>query len=293
MRDEAVTGPRLPTFLIIGAQKAATTSLWSAIRRHEQVYCPPNKEPRFFSPGAPMDRGKEWYASLFAAAGDAVAIGEASTTYTWYPLHGHVPERILAMLPDARFVYVLRDPVERMRSAYLHAVSLGVETFHIGRALLWQSQYLYPSMYAMQIEQYLQYVDRSRLLLVSTRDFRKNRDETLRRVFTFIGVHPELPLAPGSEQDVNVGSDRRAPRAGSLWATRMMREGPLRRVVPPRWQFQARQHPLLTKPIPEHDTKVHPETRARLLDVLRPDIARLREQAAGEISAAELDEWET
>ena len=68
---------RLPTFIIIGAQKAATTSLWAALRSHEQVYCPLPKEPRFFSPGEPMQRGREWYAGLFANAGNALAVGEA------------------------------------------------------------------------------------------------------------------------------------------------------------------------------------------------------------------------
>jgi hypothetical protein len=228
---------------------------------------------------------------LYANSGGAIAIGEASTTYTWYPLHSQVPERILDLIPDARFIYVLRDPIERMRSAYVHAVSLGVETRPIGEALLWNSGFLYPTMYALQIEQYLRHVDRSRLLLVSTGDFRSRREETLDRVFRFIGVDPQLPLRPGFEGPLNVGAGRRAPRRIARWATETARRSPLGRHVPEVPRYRPRR--LLTKPILDQDAVVDPALRARLIDVLGPDLRRLTELANDEISADELSRWQT
>src|SRR6185503_1695260 len=106
--------------------------------------------------------------AAFADAGDAVAVGEASPQYAMFPRYHGVPERIAATVPDVRLIYVVRDPVERMRSSYRHTLAGGSEHRPIDEALLVDARYLYPSLYALQLEQYLRVVDRSRILVVAS-----------------------------------------------------------------------------------------------------------------------------
>src|SRR5204863_2222453 len=84
----------LPNFLIIGAQKSGTTSLYRYLQMHPDVFMPRNKEPDFFVAERNWPMGLDWYEAHFAAARDAIAIGEASTTYTMYPHYAGVPERV-------------------------------------------------------------------------------------------------------------------------------------------------------------------------------------------------------
>ena len=118
--------PRLPSFLVIGAMKAGTTSLYHYLHAHPQVFMPSIKELDFFVAGGNWGRGLHWYQKQFAGAGPgAVAVGEASTMYTKYPSVDGVPERIAAHLPEVRLVYVVRDPIDRIRSHYRHRVAVG------------------------------------------------------------------------------------------------------------------------------------------------------------------------
>lgn len=108
---------RLPTFLVVGAAKCGTTSLASYLRAHPQVHVPTAKELYFFSRDDLYAEGLEAYAQQFAAAGDAVAVGEATPDYMFFPW---AVERIAAALPEVRAIACLRDPVERAHSHYLH-----------------------------------------------------------------------------------------------------------------------------------------------------------------------------
>ena len=92
------------------------------------------KELDFFVEEKMWGRGFDWYRDQFAGADDAVAIGEASPSYTCFPHFGGVPERIASVMPDVRMIYIVRDPIERMRSAYRHGLSAGIEKRPIGDA---------------------------------------------------------------------------------------------------------------------------------------------------------------
>ncbi len=178
----------LPTFLVIGAAKAATTSLFEYVRTHPAVYMPERKELSFFVAELNWRRGLEWYSAQLAAGGCAAAVGEASPTYAWWPSFSGVPQRMSAVVPDVRLIYLVRHPLERMRSMYLHAVALGRERRSASRAFLETPDYLECSRYATQLERYLDHFDRDRLLVLLAEDLRRDRGATLRRVFEFIGV---------------------------------------------------------------------------------------------------------
>lgn len=124
----------LPTFVVIGAMKAGTVSLRHYLDEHPDVFLGRGGmfgEPNYFVAEYNWSRGRAWYESLFADAdadaGQAGAIGECSPSYTMAPAFPGVPERMAAVIPDARLVYVVRDPVARMQSMYMHQVSAGRE----------------------------------------------------------------------------------------------------------------------------------------------------------------------
>ena len=127
----------MPNFLIIGAMRAGTTSLYHYLKQHPQVYMSPVKEPRFFAlegekpdPGRPTDERLmnhsitdiEAYRALFQAVSKETAIGEASPLYLYSP---KAPERIRHYIPDAKLIAVLRDPVERAYSHFLDIFMTG------------------------------------------------------------------------------------------------------------------------------------------------------------------------
>ena len=183
--------PRLPTFLVIGAMKAGTTSLYHYLRDHPQVFMPDTKEVNFFNPLRNWRRGVGWYEACFhdAPAG-TIAVGEASTSYTKYPWIEGVPERIATVLGDVRLIYVVRHPIERMRSQYLHHVVTGQERRTIERAFVEEPMYLHISRYAFQLERYAPTVPEARIMVIDSRALRDDRVATLRRVFGFLGVDP-------------------------------------------------------------------------------------------------------
>ena len=109
---------RLPTFLIIGAMRAGTTTLWGHLRSHPDVFMPEPKELSFFTKEFNWHQGRDWYSRFFEQAGNAVAVGEASVHYSDASFFPGVAKRIARVVPTVRLVYLMRDPVERTVSDY-------------------------------------------------------------------------------------------------------------------------------------------------------------------------------
>jgi hypothetical protein len=208
----------LPSFIVIGAMKAGTTSLYHYLRDHPQVFMPAVKELDFFSERGNWDRGLDWYRRQFQAAGDAAAVGEASTTYSKHPIVQGVPERIVGLMPGCRIVYVLRDPIERIRSHYQHRVALGTERRPIEEAVFKDPIYLTCSSYGHQVEQYLRHFSPEQLLLVTSEDLREDRLATMRHAYAFLEVDQDV--APGSLDREYYRTESRATYSPALWKLR-------------------------------------------------------------------------
>lgn len=118
---------RLPDFFIIGAMKAGTTTAFRWLSTHPSVWFPTVKEPHFFSEERFRPSGLPGYSSLFAGAPAGYIVGEASTSYADARSVHAVSRRIRSAVPDARLIYLLRDPEERLRSHYQHEVLRGRE----------------------------------------------------------------------------------------------------------------------------------------------------------------------
>ena len=116
----------LPDFVIVGAMKSATSSLQEQLAAQPGIFMCTPKEPNFFSDADQYAKGISWYSGLFAEAPEESLMGEASTHYTKLPTYPGVVQRLKEHLPNARFVYVMRHPVDRLISHYIHEWSTGV-----------------------------------------------------------------------------------------------------------------------------------------------------------------------
>jgi hypothetical protein len=258
----------LPNFLVIGAAKAGTTSMYHYLRAHPQVFMPETKELNFFVGNDGWPKGISWYERHFGAAGDALAIGEASPNYTKYPLFPGVPERVAKLVPEIRLVYLVRHPIERFRSGYLDEVRRGRQRNPIETTLASNPGYLAASKYAMQIEQYLEFFPRDRLLVVTTEDLRRKRAATMRVVHEFLGVDEVAPADLTDEFNRTEGKRMLRPLARRLRHLPGARAGA--RLVPgvSRW--------LGTTPLDPGRAEISPAFEQQLRDLLRDDVQRLR-----------------
>src|ERR1700758_4237891 len=122
-------------------------------------------------------------------AGGAPAIGEAPPSYPFAHVYRGVPERMAQVIPDARLIYVVRDPIARMQSMYMHQVSAGRERRRAEVALL-DDHYLGPSLYGFQLAEFLDHFDRSRVLVIASEELRDRPREALSAVFDHLAVDP-------------------------------------------------------------------------------------------------------
>jgi hypothetical protein len=261
----------LPNFLVIGTMKGGSSSLYHYLLDHPQIFMSRVKEPMFFSRN--WDRGLEWYERLFDKSGQAVAIGEASTEYTAYPHQSEVPMRIAKTLPEVRFVYMIRHPVERMMSEYHDYLVRGVERDYCAdRALLEESFYCNVSRYAMQIEQYLEHFSRDQLLIVKSEDLKSERTRTLSRVYDFLEV--DSSWQPRHlEHEFHATSGRRARRDVDHALRRVPGYGRIASVAPP--PLVRLKNRLTTKKAPPRP-RLSDGARREIEDRLRDDVRRLR-----------------
>lgn len=149
------------------------------------------KELSFFVEALNWSRGIDWYRAQFSAR--ARVRGEASPGYACYPQYPGVPARMHAVVPQAKLIYLVRDPVARLLSHYRHNVCEHREARGLEEAVRQpESIYVARSRYFMQLEQYLPYYPPEQILIVQQEALRTERRATLRRVFAFLGVNPDF-----------------------------------------------------------------------------------------------------
>lgn len=252
--------PSLPNLVVIGAAKCGTTSLWMYLSRHPQVQMSRPKELNFFNSAGNWERGLDWYASHFDAPGRAV-YGDASPIYATWPLTEGLPARMHGVLPGARLIYMVRDPVERMISNWTMRTAAGRESRPIEVALRDVDTHIYlnRSRYHMQRERFLEHYAPEQMLVVDADELRDRRRETLREVFRFLAVDedhtsPLDRMHHNQTAHLRPGRQRLPSEVRTLIGRAMAAAGRPRRRPP-----------------------ISPELRAWLEDELRDDAARLRE----------------
>jgi hypothetical protein len=151
-------------------------------------------------------RSAEHYLALFADAGEATVIAEASNLYSQLPAIAGVPERILSFSPDARFIYLMRDPVERTLSHYWHHVRWSGEHRAMLAALRADPQYTATSHYARQLSAYLQHVARERMYILTLEALSHNPTREMSRLYAWLGVDASFRAAD-ADVDTNARPD--------------------------------------------------------------------------------------
>lgn len=173
--------------------KSGTTSLFHYLEEHPEVCMSKIKEPNFFLGQEEYKKGLHWYSKLFEK-NHSVAFGEASTNYSKRHRWEGVPSRIFKDLPNVKLIYVVRDPVERVISHYIHNVAHGRERKSFKKAASPDSIYLKTSMYYYQIEEYLKFFELTDFLFVDSLNLSSNTEDTMKEIFRFIGVSENIKI---------------------------------------------------------------------------------------------------
>lgn len=178
----------LPDLVIIGAMKAATTSLHYYLNLHPQISMSKEKELNFFVKEKNWGKGLDWYKYNFND--EKPYRGEASPNYTNFPFYRGVPERMHSVVPDIKLIYLVRDPIERILSQYVHKIADGGDSRSLEKALsnFESNRYICRSQYFMQLEHYLKVFPDENILVVSSEDLINKNRAVIKSVFEFLNV---------------------------------------------------------------------------------------------------------
>ena len=316
---------RLPDFVVIGAAKAGTTSLYALLDRHPQIFMPEIKEPEFFARDDIYASGIEAYAQAYAQAEEGQIVGEASTIYSLSPFFPETAARMARHIPRAKLVYVLREPVGRAYSYYVQIIKnyqnvTGDPGVHRSFEAFIDPEFprdagardkvfsranahlpddaelcLAGSDYVHQIEAYLAHFPREQILFLKFEDFVQDRPAVLRQITDFLGVDPlasDVFDAEGVTQ--NVAADHFRDWGDRIAVDRMRDKAgaawALRQLVPKGLRKSLKRRFLRQRGAEAAQTHVpdrmQPDTRTRLQARYAAQQARLRE-----LTGLTFDEW--
>ena len=197
----------LPDFLIIGAMKCGTSTLQAQLVSQSGVFMSTPKEPNFFSDDAVYAKGIGWYEQLFDGAAPGDLKGEASTHYTKLPTYPETLPRLRQVLKAPKLIYLIRDPVARAVSHYIHEWTMGNMSADIEAAFENHPELVDYSRYAYQIEPYFEAFGRDAIFLSTLEEMTRAPQDFLNRVGAFLGMEP--PLVWQAEQaQVNASAER-------------------------------------------------------------------------------------
>ncbi|HXM00802.1 MAG TPA: sulfotransferase, partial [Rhizomicrobium sp.] len=177
---------RLPDFIVAGVRKCGTTWLHTCLSEHPQIFVPPQTKEIFFF-DRHWDRGLAWYARHFAAAPPGRICGEATPGYFAVP---GMPERIKGAVPDAKIVFVFRDPIRRAVSLYQHMLSIGYTRLSFADALEEMPEIIDEGHYDSYFESYERCFGRAALFPLILEQAKAEGDAGLAALFAFLGVDP-------------------------------------------------------------------------------------------------------
>jgi Sulfotransferase domain len=277
----------LPNLIIIGARKCGTTSLHYYLDQHPEIAMSRTKELGLFT-RSEWQEHVDWYRSQFDPG--APVRGEGTPAYTTYPLAQDVPDRIHALVPNAKLIYSVGDPIQRIVAQwvqwYANEVDLAPESVNARMASEPLSEilrdyddprnsYVCPSRYATQLERYLAVFDRSQIMVVDQHDLKHGRRETMREIFRFLEVDDAFE-SPAFSQELNTHNEKFRPQAGFSRLRRAALTAGVRHVPPRLRQPIAKPLRRAFSEKVERPT-IHPEIAAGLELLLKDEADRLRE----------------
>jgi Sulfotransferase family len=295
----------MPNFLIIGAAKAGTTALNDALIQHPQVYMSPRKEPNFFAlEGEPLNYAAgsvqtaylthcvtdlATYCDRFSQVRGEIAIGEASPLYLYDP---QAPERIQHYIPDAKLIAILRDPIERAYSNFLHHIRDGLETTsdfleavdqeedRIANRWWWGFHYVKAGFYYEQLSRYFEQFGREQIKIYLYEDLSRDHLATVQDTFQFLGI--DATFAPDMSIRQNVTG---IPKNRFLHSF-LNQKHPVKRLFKSFFPDNFRKRMILQLKNQNLDKpRLSPEARKKLLTVFREDTLKLQDLIQRDLSA--------
>jgi hypothetical protein len=226
-----------PNLFIIGAMKCGTTSLHNYLDAHPAITMSEEKEPGYFVEEMTFHKGSRWYHSLFNQDKEYRYRGESSTHYTKLPIYKGVPVRIHRFNPDAKLIYIMRDPFERVISHYWHAVRdlhNGGERRALLQAVKEKQEYLAFSEYIMQLKPYLDLYGKEAIYTLTFEALRDDPLSEMYKIFSWLGVEP-VDISEALTTPHNVKPDRITGVAGGGLLNRIQYSQtwePISRLIP-------------------------------------------------------------
>lgn len=272
-----MTLPPLPSMIVIGAAKAATTWIARLLRARPDVFMP-GPEPHYFS--REFARGETWYRSLFAAARPGQLVAEKSADYLG---HWQAPSRIAGLIPSAQLIVQLRNPMERAYSDYCMLYRRGqvdgdVDR-HLDGARATERRFLEDGLYGLHLQRFLDHFPAEQLQVILHDEIRQAPTVVADEVFRRLGLPAQFDGGQIAAR-VNDGASPMVPLA-------------LRRLPPPVKRLASPfrgtrifrgMRSLIARPI--RYPPLSDETRSRLAEFYRDDIARL-----SRLLGRSLDAW--
>lgn len=195
---------RRPNLFLVGSMKCGTTSLHNMLAAHPSVFmCQNPKEPAWFA-GGNSGEDLAWYLARFAGARDERYVGESSTDYTKAPRLGGVARKIKTFAPDARILYIMRDPIARAVSHYWWEVEFSAEGRSFLSAMKASREIADVGNYALQIEPYIAEFGRARVHVLTMEALTADPARAMRAIFDFLELDA-VETAAGSLAHDNRG----------------------------------------------------------------------------------------
>jgi len=268
---------KLPDFLIIGAQKAGTTSLYFDLLKNPAVFMPSDKEPgNLLDDDVCTPPGRAAYAKRFRRARPEQVCGEATTGYTKLPDHPGVPDRARRVLGENLLVvYIVREPISRIRSQHHHERSGARISCGIDEAVRRYPRFVDYSRYSMQITPWIEAFGRDQIYVVQFESYIADRPATVDAVSRFLGI---APAGDRVETDVVYNASGGKPvREGSF---ELLRSNTIyRKLIRPMLSVRSRDslRRFLLPKAPDHAETPSAATVRYIVDELTDDVRRLGE----------------
>jgi hypothetical protein len=255
-----------PNYLVIGAAKSGTTTLCNLLGQHPEVYMFPHKETHFFS--LYFERGIEWYKSKFNPPREAKAIGEGSPTYS--EGNHEVVKRIAQYLPDAKLIYIVRNPIQRIESDFVQLLDNGQRFDSLESAIKQWKPLVESSRYWARINDFRQYFSDDKILVLFMEDLTSDPKFVLKRCFEFLGVDPSFEI----ETDKPALNSRASKQVDYPWMTWLRKQ---KFFLDTKWLLPTRMtqalKPLFRKPLAVN-IQWNDETRQKVISLLKEDTSQ-------------------
>lgn len=287
----------IPSFFVVGAQKAGTTALHYHLARHPDLFLPKIKETHFFNDShGEWQYGFDYYLEkYFTAETKKELAGEVDPEYLFFP---ETAGRIAAHLPDAKMIIIFREPVSRAYSHYwmsvyrelekldfATAIKRENERMKLGRKPMSYYSYVSRGYYFKQLQTYLEYFPRNNMLFLLSEDLKYRPQETLSEVYRFLGIRP-IPYVPLPKALTNQAAKPISRHLNELLVYPSITKRILKRLIPDTTRHSLRliiqnvnKRPIQLPPIPE-------DIRISLIELYRVDIINL-----ADLISRNLDSW--